>query len=250
MDIPPEVEQELGYHVYMYVDPRDNRPFYIGKGGAGSRSLAHLSESNESRKVTKLNELKSEGLEPQIYIVRHGLEREQDALNIEAALIDYGNFLQPENLTNVVRGWKSNESGMISLEEFCDENTSLEAKISHKVILFQIKKYFEYGMSEEELYDITKGVWAVNRKRVEGREYALGVFKGVIKCVFSIKAWNPAGTADYKLRPREEVEISGNWEFVGEKASDEIWNYYVGKNVRHLINNPQWRFLYYPRNSE
>ena len=244
MDIPPEVEQLLGYHVYMYVDPRDNIPFYIGKGGAGSRSLAHLSENNESRKVARLNELKSEGLEPQIYFVRHGLEREEDALNIEAALIDFADFHQTGTLTNVVRGWRSNESGMISLEEFCDEKTSLPATISHKVILFQIKKYFDYGMSDEELYDITKGVWAVNRKRVDSIEYAFGVFKGVIKCVFSIKEWNQAGTDDYISRTREEVEISGTWEFVGEKAPDEIWNYYVGKNVRHLINNPQWRFLY------
>jgi hypothetical protein len=32
MEIRPEVAERLGYYVYLYIDPRDGKPFYVGKG--------------------------------------------------------------------------------------------------------------------------------------------------------------------------------------------------------------------------
>ena len=65
IDIPPEVEDNLGYYVYMYIDPRNGKPFYIGKG-CGSRVLAHLSDQNESEKTAKIEEIKRSGNEPDL----------------------------------------------------------------------------------------------------------------------------------------------------------------------------------------
>jgi hypothetical protein len=76
--IRPEVASRLGYYVYVYTDPRDKKPFYVGKG-QGPRALAHLSASAESRKVAVLNELREPGLEPQIDILTHGLPDEETA---------------------------------------------------------------------------------------------------------------------------------------------------------------------------
>src|SRR5690242_20018084 len=42
--IRPEVAARLGFYVYLYIDPRTGKPFYVGKG-QGSRALAHLSAS-------------------------------------------------------------------------------------------------------------------------------------------------------------------------------------------------------------
>ena len=70
--IPPEVADRLGYYVYLYVDPRTNRPFYVGKG-QGRRVLAHLGVQNESRKAEVIAALKSEGKVPRIDILLHRL---------------------------------------------------------------------------------------------------------------------------------------------------------------------------------
>jgi hypothetical protein len=68
ISIPHEVARRLGYYVYMYVDPRSDRPFYVGKGqgdacggsrlrsmrGAHSdhRILAHLAAQGDPSQPT------------------------------------------------------------------------------------------------------------------------------------------------------------------------------------------------------
>ena len=63
--LPPEVAHHLGYYVYLYLDPRTDAVFYVGKG-KGERVLAHLSEEGESRKLKLLAELRALELEPRI----------------------------------------------------------------------------------------------------------------------------------------------------------------------------------------
>ena len=31
MTLPPDVAQKLGFHVYLYIDPRNGQIFYVGK---------------------------------------------------------------------------------------------------------------------------------------------------------------------------------------------------------------------------
>jgi len=81
LQIRPEVADRLGFYVYLYVDPRDGKAFYVGKG-QGSRALAHLSASAESRKVARLRELAEAGLEPRIDILAHALRDEETAFRI------------------------------------------------------------------------------------------------------------------------------------------------------------------------
>ena len=53
--LPDEVAHHLGYYVYLYVDPRSNKAFYIGKG-KGRRILAHLDDSRDSEKTRMIAE--------------------------------------------------------------------------------------------------------------------------------------------------------------------------------------------------
>ena len=47
--------EALRFYVYVYVysDPRNNQPFYIGKGN-GNRAFAHLGDKSESAKVGRI----------------------------------------------------------------------------------------------------------------------------------------------------------------------------------------------------
>lgn len=47
---PASVSKKLGSYVYLYIDPRDGVPFYVGKG-TGNRCFAHLSAAGDSAKA-------------------------------------------------------------------------------------------------------------------------------------------------------------------------------------------------------
>jgi hypothetical protein len=56
--IPPSVQHKLGFYVYLYVDPRDDSVFYVGKG-KGGRALSHLKDRTESEKAERMQVLGS-----------------------------------------------------------------------------------------------------------------------------------------------------------------------------------------------
>ena len=79
------------YYVYQLVDPRNNKPFYIGKG-KGCRAKTHLWETPDTRNVYKENKIaaiRQEGMEPKIkYVIEH-IEDETLAYNLETEMIKY-----------------------------------------------------------------------------------------------------------------------------------------------------------------
>ena len=52
----PNVRKEIGHYVYLYIDPRDNTVFYIGKG-QNNRVFDHLKDKNENEKVKRIAEI-------------------------------------------------------------------------------------------------------------------------------------------------------------------------------------------------
>jgi hypothetical protein len=79
----------LGYYTYMLVDPRNNLPFYVGKG-TGRRCYQHLTEArsgrNNSHKCNVIRKILSLGMEPVIKVVDSGLT-EAVAFELEEFLI-------------------------------------------------------------------------------------------------------------------------------------------------------------------
>ncbi|MBM9432497.1 GIY-YIG nuclease family protein [Flaviflexus equikiangi] len=94
-----QVADELGFYVYALLDPRTSVPFYVGKG-RGDRFTSHGyeamydSESDfdhevvKSSKVAKIREIRDAGLEPEIWIIRHGMKSDVEYTSVEAACID------------------------------------------------------------------------------------------------------------------------------------------------------------------
>ena len=87
------------------------------------------------------------------------------------------------------------------------------------VILLAIPKLYRDHMSDVELYEATRCTWEVSE---EGRqaELAMAVSKGIVREVYRIKRWCPAGTLVYQIRKFKFPIDSSLWEFEGEVAID------------------------------
>jgi hypothetical protein len=73
------LSDSLAYYVYLLIDPRDGKVFYVGKG-KGERCLQHSSKDDGAAKASKIAEIEAAGLTPQIDIIRHGLENEDEEI--------------------------------------------------------------------------------------------------------------------------------------------------------------------------
>jgi hypothetical protein len=226
-NIPAHVAERLGFYVYVYVDPRNGKPFYVGKG-RGERATAHLIDRAESRKVARIAAIRKAGQEPRIDILVHGLASEESALRIEAAVID---MFGRECLTNEVRGWEAGTVGRMPLVELVALYGATPVEIRHPSVLIRVNRLYRYGMSCGELYEITRGVWRLGPKRNQAR-YALAVFHGVVREVFRITGWHPAGSTPYQYRASENLLREGRWEFVGVPADETIRSLYLGRSVQ------------------
>ncbi len=106
--------------------------------------------------------------------------------------------------------------------------------IAEPALLIRIAKLFRPGMSGTALYEATRGVWVVSERR-DRVKYALSVANGTVQEVYEVGSWQPAGTATYTTRPKNQVTVVGRWEFVGKVAGPSIRNRYVGQSVGHYF---------------
>lgn len=232
--IPPEVAARLGYYVYLYVDPRSGKPFYVGKG-KGSRVLAHLSAKGESEKTRILAELAAAGLKPRIEILAHALQSEETALRIEAAVID---LMGLDTLANLVSGWQSIQFGRVSLEELVFYYASKPIKVTDSVLLIRVTRLYRHAMPAEDLYDVTRGQWKIGERR-NGARFAMAVFDGIVREVYEIRAWHPAGTTTSGSAIHRGPHPPGRWEFTGRVAPDPVRNRYYGRSVARYFRKGQ-----------
>ena len=234
--LPDGVAEHLGYYVYLYVDPRSNTPFYVGKG-RGQRILAHLDDPRDSDKTRMIAELQAAGIAPQLAILAHGLKDEETAFRIEAAVID---LLGLGQLTNAVRGWKSLQMGRMTLDQLVFYYAAREVRIEHPVLLIRINRLYRHNMPADELYEVTRGVWKVGRRRERVR-YALAVFERVVREVYAVNSWHPGHSTPYQYREKELSgrDLTGRWEFLGEVAPEEIRARYRGGSVNRYLSPGQ-----------
>lgn len=224
--IRPEVAHRLGYYVYVYVDPRNDQPFYVGKG-QGERALSHLSDAAESRKCATIAELKAEGKKPRIDILAHALRDEETAFRIEAAVID---LLGLDALTNEVRGWRSLQLGRIPLSTLNTYYAAKPVTVQVPALLIRINRLYRHNMTPHELYEATRGVWKLGSRCTKAR-YAFAIFEGVVREVYAIESWHPAATTPYATRDASQLTTAGRREFLGRVADPTIRDSYVDRSV-------------------
>jgi hypothetical protein len=206
----------MKYYVYAYVSRPDGKIRYVGKG-KGQRGLAHRRRFRNHR----------------IDILAHGLPDEATAYAVEAAVID---ALGRRQLRDQIRGKHSADFGRVPLEELVVRYAAKKVNVREPSILIRINQLYRPGMSARQLYEVTRGVWAIGKRR-ETVRYAMAVYHGVIREVYRITGWHPAGSTQYRHRSRADVRVRGRWEFRGTVAESRIRKQYVGGSVEHLLPN-------------
>src|ERR1041384_6344954 len=223
-EFPSSVIERIGFYVYLLIHPETDQVFYVGKG-IGNRIFAHLNaalaDETLSDKLDRIRAIHAKGLEVRHVVHRHGLT-EKEAIEVEAALIDYIGLTE---LTNQVQGYKSDDRGRMTVAEVIAKYEAPIAVIKEPVILIIVNQFFKRGMSDKELYEITRGKWAMGTRRNKAK-YAFAVYKGIIREVYEIERWLPISVGEDEVirrwRPRNakdaEVKRRNRWQFEGKIA--------------------------------
>jgi len=222
-----EIKEYIKYYVYIYIDPDTEEIFYVGKG-KGDRVFSHLNDTNENEKTQKILEIRSRGKQPKIEILIHGLEDEEAALKVEAAVID---LIGIDKLTNRVHGFRSSLYGRLSIEQLINRYNKEVANIEEPTLLIRINRLFHYGMTPAELYDVTRGCWVLGPNR-EKAKYAFAVYDGIVQEVYTILSWFKAGQT---FSFRDNSDRGDRWEFIGNIAPADIRDKYINKSVSHYF---------------
>lgn len=226
----PEEIQTLNYYIYALLDPKDNKPFYVGKG-KGQRIFHHLIGALQSNECLEVNDdlveyeveaeaSLDESLKIQtikqihdtygtvgLHIIKYGIRSENLAYEIEAAVIDaykLGGF----DLTNKVLGQHSNS---ISLEQFhrIYKADPLEKTINdtdHVVFiningLYPIlaKQYEHIGyIPDEEIYKAVRASWTIAYSKTKSLETVIAEYNGYIVGVYDVRR-DDEGRLDWHL---------------------------------------------------
>lgn len=224
-EFPRSVIEKLGYYVYLLIDPTTDKVFYVGKG-TGNRVFAHINSAIasplESDKLAEIRSIQAKGLQIKYSIIRHGLT-EQEAFEIEAALID---FIDIRELTNVVGGHDSDSRGLMSITEIIAKYLAPEIEIVEPVILVTVNRLFRRNMTDEEIYEITRGNWVTGQRRSKAK-YAFCIYYGTVRQVYEIQRW-------FSVQARsQDARTQNRWRFDGIVAQN--LQHYVGGNVEKYI---------------
>lgn len=117
--------------------------------------------------------------------------------------------------------------------------------ITEPALIIRINQFYKKGMSSQELYDSTRGVWRVGARR-EKVNIVLSVYGGEVKEIYEVYSWHKAGDTPYnKNRDPKTIYIKNRWEFLGAEAKDYIRNKYIGKSVAHLFKKGAQNPIFY-----
>ena len=138
-EFSPYVSEQLKAYVYLLIDPRDDKPFYVGKGN-GNRVFAHAldalgHEEAASDKLDRIREIHAAGQQVEHQLLRFGLT-DRTAFEVEAAAIQ---LLGMDELTNKVEGHHVWRRGRMTTDVAISLFDAPQApEIKERVILFRI----------------------------------------------------------------------------------------------------------------
>lgn len=226
----------IGSYVYLLLDPRNGKPFYVGKG-KDDRVFNHLAAARrgaDGARSDRIREIYDAGLEPKLDILRHRLD-DATALIVEAAALHVVD-LMGGYVTNLVRG-HGVAFGRTTAEDLEARYNGRPATIDVPAVLIRISQEYHADLTPEQLYERTRRYWKVDLARAARARYAFAVSGGIIRAVYEIDRWIPS-TSDpepwdpTRLRPGTGIYPTRN-AFFGRPANALAST--VGMTVDHIF---------------
>jgi len=237
--------QHLDAYVYMLIDPRDEKPFYVGKGRA-NRVFQHMqcALKDVDVSIAKYEIIRainnSPFASPNHVIVRHGLT-DNEAFQIESSLIDSLKLLGLE-LSNLVSGHNAADKGIMTAEQIIGLYNSEDlTELPGDCLIINInKKYPKARLAgPNAIYNATKGIWAIsksvllNKNDKIKRKYVLSEYRGLIVEVFEVASWFQENRG-YNAKANKPVgAIRKGWSFIGQVADPLVRNKFINKSIAH-----------------
>ena len=99
--------------------------------------------------------------------------------------------------------------------------------------VIKINKRYRPGMTQDELYDITRGLWRTAHIKARKCDVVLSVFKGEVLEVYEVDQWVDGANVRWKVLP--DKYRAGSYGFNGHVAAPSVRNQFVGRSVRNLF---------------
>lgn len=232
-----KARERLGYYVYALFDSGNPRtPFYIGKG-CGNRVFAHAQgdefqmDEDEplSAKLELIRSIKNTGRTVEHKIVRFGLSQDE-ALKVEAALIDLMNYVEPDSLKNEISGQGVAE-GFYDAADLALALCAVPLQTDLPILIIKIERRWsellqQFGagsnIPQDRIYEATQGDWRLSRDRANRAACVLSVARGLVRAVFVPNGWEEAG---YESRKK----------MTGEQACPAQYQKFIGTSVAHIF---------------
>lgn len=251
----PLAEENLGWYVYMLTDPRDEEPFYVGKGQL-SRAFAHTAEAVDaadhpelqSAKHERILDIQASGMDVTVLVLRHAIDTEKQAYVVESAAIDLVNRLKPSQLMNVVLGHHHAQHGLMTAAEIEVLYAAPAAPAPDvTIMLVSLNQLWTPTIKVDDLKDYTAGWWKAGGVFVHQPAYIMGVHNGVVRSVYRPKQWRLQGPGDRGWS--EDSGQKGNrWGCEADDAPEMArW---LGTSVRRYLTANQWSIRYVKPSSD
>lgn len=245
---PEEVCQKLGNYVYRLIDPRNGETFYVGKGrnnrvfdhAAGLLEVLDDDTQQLGAKLDRIRAIKNAGVQVIHVIHRHEIP-DASIFEVEAALVD-----AYPGLTNIQGGHASSDRGPMNHLELIDKYSLPEFPTTpeHRMVLININR-LEERFDHQVVYNQVRFCWRISKVRAEKVEYVLAVIRGVVVGAFKPLRWMRATRENFPEIPYADGSESHRLEFIGEEASSDIWQLYVGARGKR-ISDPQLKHVQNP----
>lgn len=153
-------------------------------------------------------------------IHRHEIP-EAAIFHVEAALID-----AYSGLSNEQGGHGSNSCGPMHVNQIIDKYSlpEIDWLPDERLLIINVNNIQDRS-SVSEIYNQVKGNWKLSKQRAEQADYVIAALRGVSIGIFTAKRWMKSPGFKHRFC------------FEGERASNDVWEKFVGQRGKRLIND-------------